>query len=141
LAFLKFGKVGAMDFVARREELLMGPTYTIPRMLKDAQVSLQDFDFYELHEAFAGQVLGTLKAWSDQAFCRQHLGVPDALGSIDRTKLNVKGGSIALGSPCAATGTRMVATLAKILHEARAKRGLLGICTAGGMGVSAILER
>jgi acetyl-CoA C-acetyltransferase len=141
LAFLKFGKVGAIDFVARREELLMGPTYTIPRMLEGAKLSLQDFDFYEIHEAFAGQVLCTLKAWSDPAFCRQHLGLPDMLGSIDRTKLNVKGGSIALGSPFAATGTRMVATLAKILHEARAKRGLLGICTAGGMGVSAILER
>jgi acetyl-CoA C-acetyltransferase len=141
LAFLKYGKVGAVDFVGRRDGLLMGPAYTIPRMLDDAELSLEDFDFLEIHEAFAGQVLCTLKAWADPAFCRDRLARADALGAVDRTKLNVKGGSIALGHPFAATGTRMVATLAKTLHESRAKRGLIGICTAGGMGVSAILER
>jgi acetyl-CoA C-acetyltransferase len=110
-------------------------------MLKDAGLTLQDFDFYEIHEAFAGQVLCTLKAWNDPAFCRDKLGLPGALGTIDRAKLNVKGGSLALGHPFAATGTRIVATLAKLLNEGQAKRGLISICTAGGMGVTAILER
>jgi len=119
----------------------MAPAYAVPRMLKDANLSLQDFDFYEIHEAFAGQVLCTLKAWADPDFCRDKLGLPRALGSIDRSKLNVKGGSLAIGHPFAATGARIVATLAKILDESKAKRGLISICTAGGMGVTAILER
>jgi hypothetical protein len=101
------------------------------------RLTLQDFDFYEIHEAFAGQVLCTLKAWTDPVFCRDKLGLPGALGSIDRAKLNVKGGSLAIGHPFAATGTRIVATLAKILDEKKAKRGLISICTAGGMGVTA----
>jgi len=120
---------------------LMAPAYAVPKMLKDAKLGLQDFDFYEIHEAFAGQVLCTLKAWNDAAFCREKLGLPGALGSIDRAKLNVKGGSIAIGHPYAATGTRLVASLAKILDEKKAKRGLISVCTAGGMGVTAILER
>ena len=119
----------------------MAPAYAVPRMLSDARLSLQDFDFYEIHEAFAGQVLCTLKAWNDPAFCKEKLGLPAALGTIDRAKLNVKGGSLALGHPFAATGTRIVATLAKLLDESKAKRGLISICTAGGMGVTAILER
>ena len=141
LGFLTYGKVAAVDYVTKKEGLLMAPAFAVPRMLKDAQLSLADFDFYEIHEAFAGQVLCTLKAWNDPGFCREKLGLPGVLGTIDRAKLNVKGGSLALGHPFAATGTRIVATLAKILDENQAKRGLISVCTAGGMGVTAILER
>jgi acetyl-CoA C-acetyltransferase len=141
LAFLSYGKVAAVDYITKKEGLLMAPAYAVPRMLKDAGLALQDFDFYEIHEAFAGQVLCTLKAWTDAAFCRDKLQLTGVLGDIDRSKLNVKGGSLAIGHPFAATGTRIVATLAKILDEAKAKRGLISICTAGGMGVTAILER
>jgi acetyl-CoA C-acetyltransferase len=141
LANLVYGKVAAVDFIGKKEGLLMGPAYAVPRMLSDAGLGLQDFDFYEIHEAFAGQVLCTLKAWDDPVFCREKLGLPEALGAIDRAKLNVKGGSLAIGHPFAATGARIVATLAKILYENKAKRGLISVCTAGGMGVTAILER
>jgi acetyl-CoA C-acetyltransferase len=141
LAFLTYGAVAAVDYIDKKEGLLMAPAYAVPRMLNDARLTLQDFDFYEIHEAFAGQVLCTLKAWTDPVFCRDKLRLPGALGVIDRAKLNVKGGSLAIGHPFAATGTRIVATLAKILDDARAKRGLISICTAGGMGVTAILER
>ncbi|HMK84825.1 MAG TPA: acetyl-CoA C-acetyltransferase [Steroidobacteraceae bacterium] len=141
LAYLAYGKVAAVDYVEKKEGLLMAPAYAVPRMLNDAHLTLQDFDFYEIHEAFAGQVLCTLKAWSDPAFCREKLHAPGPLGTIDRAKLNVKGGSLAIGHPFAATGTRILATLAKILDEAKAKRGLISICTAGGMGVTAIVER
>jgi acetyl-CoA C-acetyltransferase len=141
LAFLTYGKVAAVDFAVKKEGLLMGPAYAVPRMLADAGITLQDFDFYEIHEAFAGQVLCTLKAWNDADFCRDKLGLSTLVGSIDRTKLNVQGGSIAIGHPFAATGTRIVAALAKMLDEAKAKRGLISVCTAGGMGVTAILER
>ena len=140
-AFLRYGKVTAVDYFAKKEGLLMAPAYAVPRMLAEAQLRLQDFDFYEIHEAFAGQVLCTLAAWSDATFCRDKLGVAEPLGTIDRSRLNVKGGSIAVGHPFAATGARIVATLAKTLDEAKAKRGLISICTAGGMGVTAILER
>jgi acetyl-CoA C-acetyltransferase len=141
LAYLSYGRVAAVDYIDKKEGLLMAPAYAVPRMLNDAHLSLQDFDFYEIHEAFAGQVLCTLKAWTDPVFCRDKLRLPGALGTIDRSKLNVKGGSLAIGHPFAATGTRIVATLAKILDEHQAKRGLISICTAGGMGVTAILER
>jgi acetyl-CoA C-acetyltransferase len=141
LAYLTYGKVAAVDFIDKKDGLLMAPAYAVPQMLKDAKLSLQDFDYYEIHEAFAGQVLCTLKAWSDNAFCREKLGLPNALGSIDRAKLNVKGGSIAIGHPFAATGARVVASLAKILDEKKGKRGLISVCTAGGMGVTAIIER
>jgi acetyl-CoA C-acetyltransferase len=141
LAFLTYGKVAAVDYIEKKEGLLMAPAYAVPRMLNDAHLTLQDFDFYEIHEAFAGQVLCTLKAWSDPKFCRDKLGAAAALGTIDRSKLNVKGGSLAIGHPFAATGTRIIATLAKILDENKARRGLISICTAGGMGVTAILER
>jgi acetyl-CoA C-acetyltransferase len=141
LAFLTYGKVAAVDFVEKKEGLLMAPAYAVPRMLADANLGLQDFDFYEIHEAFAGQVLCTLKAWTDLEYCREKLHLPDVLGSIDRGKLNVKGGSVAIGHPFAATGTRLVPTLAKILDEKQAKRGLISVCTAGGMGVTAIVER
>ena len=141
LAYLSYGKVAAVDYIEKKEGLLMAPAYAVPRMLNDAKLKLQDFDFYEIHEAFAGQVLCTLKAWTDPAYCREKLGLPGALGAIDRAKLNIKGGSLAIGHPFAATGARIVATLAKILDESKAKRGLISVCTAGGMGVTAILER
>jgi acetyl-CoA C-acetyltransferase len=120
----------------------MAPTYAVAAMLRDAALTLQDFDYYEIHEAFEAQVLCTLKAWESADYCRDTLGLSTALGSIDRAKLNVKGGSVAIGHPFAATGTRILATLAKLLAaDASAKRGLVSVCTAGGMGVSAILER
>jgi acetyl-CoA C-acetyltransferase len=120
----------------------MAPAHSVPAMLQDAGLTLQDFDYYEIHEAFAAQVLCTLRAWESAEYCRTQLGLPGALGSIDRARLNVKGGSIAIGHPFAATGTRIVATLAKLLaNDASARRGLISACTAGGMGVTAILER
>jgi acetyl-CoA C-acetyltransferase len=141
LAYLSYGKVAAVDFIDKKEGLLMAPAYAVPKMLSDADLRLQDFDFYELHEAFAGQVLCTLKAWTDPVFCREKLGLPGDLGAVDRAKINVKGGSLAIGHPFAASGARILATLAKILNENKAKRGLISVCTAGGMGVTAILER
>jgi acetyl-CoA C-acetyltransferase len=141
LAYLTYGKVAAVDFFDKSEGLLMAPAFAVPAMLADAGIRLQDFDFYEIHEAFAAQVLCTLKAWNDPAFCREKLGLKSALGCIDRSRLNVRGGSLALGHPFGATGARIVATLAKILEAEKGKRGLISICTAGGMGVTAILER
>ena len=120
----------------------MAPAYAVPAMLKDAGLALQDFDFYEIHEAFEAQVLCTLAAWESADYCRERLGLDRALGAIDRAKLNVKGGSVAIGHPFAATGTRIVAGLAKLLAQSPGtKRGLISVCTAGGMGVTAILER
>ena len=121
----------------------MAPAYAVPAMLRDAGgLALQDFDYYEIHEAFAAQVLCTLKAWESPEYCRETLGLPGPLGGIERSKLNVNGGSVAIGHPFAATGTRILATLAKLLAgDARAKRGLISVCAAGGMGVTAILER
>jgi acetyl-CoA C-acetyltransferase len=139
-AYLSYGKVAAVDFV-NKEGLLMAPAYAVPRMLADARLTLQDFDYYEIHEAFAAQVLCTLKAWESAEFCRERLGLAEPLGSIDRSRLNVMGGSVAIGHPFAATGTRIVASLAKILEQKNARRGLISVCTAGGMGVTAILER
>jgi acetyl-CoA C-acetyltransferase len=139
-AWLTFGKVAAVNFMGD-EGLLMAPAYAVPRMLADARLRLQDFDFYEIHEAFAAQVLCTLKAWESPAFCRDRLGLDAPLGPIDRSRLNVKGGSLAVGHPFAATGARVIATLAKLLAQKGSGRGLISICTAGGMGVTAILER
>jgi acetyl-CoA C-acetyltransferase len=142
LAWLTYGKTWAVDYVTGKEGLLMAPAHAVPAMLKDAGLSLQDFDYYEIHEAFAAQALCTLKAWESADYCRKVLGLPGPLGSIDRAKLNVKGGSVAIGHPFAATGTRIVAGLAKLLaNDSKAKRGLISVCTAGGMGVTAILER
>jgi len=142
LAYLRYGKVWAVDYASGKEGLLMAPAYAVPAMLDDAKLTLQDFDYYEIHEAFAAQILCTLKAWESERYCREVLGRSRALGSIDRAKLNVKGGSIAVGHPFAATGARTVANLAKLLAGDRsAKRGLISVCTAGGMGVTAILER
>ena len=140
LAYLTYGKAAAVDFIAK-EGLLMAPAYAVPRMLADAGLTLQDFDFYEIHEAFAAQVLCTLKAWESEQFCRERLNLPAPLGSIDRGKLNVTGSSVAIGHPFGATGARIVATLAKLLATRGGKRGLISVCTAGGMGVTAILER
>jgi acetyl-CoA C-acetyltransferase len=134
----------AVDFVGTtgpREGLLMAPTYAVPRMLDRLGITLQDFDVYEIHEAFAAQVLCTLKAWESADYCRKRLGHEAPLGSIDRTKLNPKGSSLAVGHPFAATGTRIVATLAKQLAQRGSGRGLISVCTAGGMGVTAVLER
>jgi acetyl-CoA C-acetyltransferase len=144
LAYLVYGEVAAVDFAGLngpREGLLMAPTYAVPKMLDRAGLSLQDFDFYEIHEAFAAQVLCTLKAWESAEYCRTRLGRDAPLGSIDRSKLNVKGGSVALGHPFGATGGRIIGGLAKLLAEKGSGRGLISICTGGGMGVTAILER
>jgi acetyl-CoA C-acetyltransferase len=142
LAWLRYGKVGAVDFASGKEGLLMAPAYAVAAMLRDAGLALQDFDYYEIHEAFAAQVLCTLAAWESREFCTEALGLAAPLGAIDRARLNVKGGSVAIGHPFAATGARIVATLAKLLaKDPAAKRGLISVCTAGGMGVTAILER
>ena len=139
LAYLTYSRVAAVDFV-NREGLLMAPAYAVSEMLEDAALSLQDFDFFEIHEAFAAQPLATLKAWESEAFCAKRLGRSTPLGSVDRQKLNVKGGSVAIGHPFAATGTRILGSMAKLLHEKGSGRGLVSVCTAGGMGVTAILE-
>ena len=140
LAYLTHSNTAAVDFVGG-EGLLMGPTVAVANMLKAANLSLQDFDIYEIHEAFAAQVLCTLKAWETESYCRDRLGLQSAMGSIDPNKMNPKGSSLAVGHPFAATGARIVGTLAKILDERGSGRGLISICTAGGMGVSAIMER
>lgn len=132
-------QVAAVDFV-HGEGLLMAPTIAVSELLKRQNLSLQDFDFYEIHEAFAGQVLCNLRAWESADYCKRVLHRDKALGEIDQSKMNIKGGSIALGHPFAATGARIVASLAKMLHQKGSGRGLISICTAGGMGVAAILE-
>ena len=139
-AYLVDAQVAAVDFV-HGEGLLMAPAWAVAQLLKRNNLTLQDFDFYEIHEAFAAQVLCTLKAWEDEEFCKTKLGADKALGSIDRSKLNVVGSSLALGHPFAATGARIVATAAKLLKEKGSGRALISICTAGGMGVAAIVER
>ncbi len=139
LAYLTFAQVAAVNFVDD-EGLLMAPAYAVSDMLKQANLSLQDFDFYEIHEAFAAQVIATLKAWQSEEFCRNRLGRNVPMGPIDLSQLNVKGGSIAIGHPFAATGARIMASLAKLLNEQGQGRGLISVCTAGGMGVTAILE-
>ncbi len=139
-AWLVDAQVAAVDFV-HGEGLLMAPAWAVPQMLKRHGLSLQDFDFYEIHEAFAAQVLCTLRAWESESFCRDKLGLDAPLGSIDPAKLNVVGSSLAFGHPFAATGGRIIATLAKLLEERGSGRGLVSVCTAGGMGVTAILER
>lgn len=140
-AWLTHGRTAAVDFVDQDEGLLMAPTVAVAEMLGRAGLKLQDFDFYEIHEAFAAQVLCTLKAWESERYCTDRLGLDGPLGGIDRDKMNIRGGSIAIGHPFAATGARILATLAAILEQAGSGRGLISICTAGGMGVVAILER
>ncbi|MEQ7919838.1 acetyl-CoA C-acetyltransferase [Xanthomonas sp. WHRI 1810A] len=141
LAYLRDGETAAVDFVHGGEGLLMAPVHAVPRLLARNGLTLQDFDFYEIHEAFAAQVLCTLKAWEDAEYCKSSLGLAAPLGSIDRSKLNVKGSSLAAGHPFAATGGRIVANLAKLLSVAGQGRGLISICAAGGQGVTAIIER
>ncbi|MET7394551.1 acetyl-CoA C-acetyltransferase [Dactylosporangium sp. NPDC005572] len=141
LAWFETAETAAVDFVHGTDGLLMAPAYAVPRMLARAGLKLQDFDFYEIHEAFASQVLATLKAWEDPAFCKERLGLDEPLGAIDRSRLNVNGSSLAAGHPFAATGGRIVATLAKLLSERGSGRGLISICAAGGQGVTAILSR
>lgn len=141
LAYITFSEVAAVDFFNKKEGLLMAPAYAVPRMLERAGIKLQDFDFYEIHEAFAAQVLCTLKAWEDGKYCKERLGLDQPLGSIDRSKLNINGSSLAAGHPFAATGGRIVASLAKMLAQKGSGRGLISICAAGGQGVVAILER
>ena len=141
LAYITFSEVAAVDFFDKKEGLLMAPAYAVPRMLARAGLTLQDFDYYEIHEAFAAQVLCTLNAWQDKVFCKQQLGLSKPLGKIDMKKLNVNGSSLAAGHPFAATGGRIVATLAKMLAQKGSGRGLISICAAGGQGVVAIIER
>ena len=141
LAYLRDGEAASVDFVNGAEGLLMAPVYAVPRLLARNGLTLQDFDYYEIHEAFAAQVLCTLKAWEDADYCKTRLGLDAPLGSIDRSRLNVKGSSLAAGHPFAATGGRIVANLAKLLDAAGKGRGLISICAAGGQGVTAIIER
>lgn len=146
-AYLIDAQTAAVDYVHEREGLLMAPTYAVPRLLAHNGLTLADFDYYEIHEAFASQVLCTLRAWEDPVYCRDRLGLHEPLGAIDRDRLNVRGGSLAAGHPFGATGTKIVAVLAKLLHERKGSpptrspaRGLISICAAGGLGVIAIME-
>ena len=145
-AYLTDSETAAVDFVHGRgrltpDGLLMAPTYAVPRLLRRNGLTLQDFDFYEIHEAFASQVLATLAAWESPEYCSQRLGLDKPLGAIDRSKLNVKGSSLAAGHPFAATGGRLIATAAKLLENKGSGRALVSICAAGGQGVTAIIER
>ena len=139
-SYLVDAETAAVDHVHAREGLLMAPTYAVPRLLARNGLTIQDFDFYEIHEAFASQVLCTMRAWEDPVYCKERLGLDAPLGSIDRAKLNVHGGSLAAGHPFGATGTKIVAVLSKLLSEKPGSRGLISICAAGGLGVTAILE-
>ncbi len=145
LAYLTDYETSSVDFVGAdsdyKEGLLMAPAYAVPKMLKRNNLSLQEFDFYEIHEAFAAQVLATLKAWNNKSFCQDRLGLEELLGEIDMSKLNVNGSSLATGHPFAATGGRIVGNLAKMLDQKGSGRGLISICAAGGQGVVAMLER
>ncbi len=144
LAYIVHQETAAVDFIGKSgttEGLLMAPAYAVPRMLERAGLTLQDFDFYEIHEAFASQVLSTLAAWEDETFCEERLGLDAPLGSIDRNKLNVNGSSLAAGHPFAATGGRILATAAKLLDQKGSGRALISICAAGGQGVTCILEK
>jgi acetyl-CoA C-acetyltransferase len=141
LAHVVDSEAAAVDYVHGDDGLLMAPAYAVPRLLDRNGLTLQDFDYYEIHEAFASQVLATLKAWEDPEFCREKLGRSQTLGSIERSKLNINGSSLAAGHPFAATGARIVATLAKLLAEKGSGRGLISVCAAGGNGLVAILER
>lgn len=140
LAYFKDYETAAVDYVSGRDGLLMAPVYAMPRMLARNGLTLQDFDFYEIHEAFASQVLATLQAWEDPIFCKERMGLDTPLGAIDRSKLNVNGSSLAAGHPFAATGARIIANLAKMISEKGSGRGIISICAAGGQGITAIIE-
>jgi len=139
-AYLTHCEIAAIDYI-NDEGLLMAPAYAVSSMLKKANLNLQDFDFYEIHEAFAAQTLATLRAWESEEFCHSKLVRKTAMGKIDPIKLNIKGGSLAIGHPFAATGARIIATMAKLLDDKGSGRGLISICTAGGMGITAIMEK
>lgn len=139
-AYLRYGKVAAVDFI-KREGLLMAPAYAVSNMLKDAGLAFHDFDLFEIHEAFAAQTLATMKAWESPEYCREQLNRSQPLGPIDRSKLNIRGGSLAMGHPFAATGARILASLSKMLDQRGSGRGLISVCTAGGMGIAAIVEK
>jgi acetyl-CoA C-acetyltransferase len=139
IAYITFVNVAAVNFIGV-DGLLMAPVFAVSDMLKKANLRLQDFDYYEIHEAFAAQTIATLKAWQSEQFCRARLGRNEPMGPIELAKLNVKGGSVAIGHPFAATGARVIATMAKLLNEKGSGRGLVSVCTAGGMGVTAIME-
>jgi acetyl-CoA C-acetyltransferase len=141
LAHIVDAETGAVDFVHGEDDLLGAPLYAVPRLLERNGLALQDFDFYEIHEAFASQVVMTMKAWQDPDFCAERLGRDEPLGAMDPERINVNGSSLAAGHPFGATGGRIVATLAKLLHERGSGRGLISICAAGGQGVCAILEK
>lgn len=141
LAYLRTGETAAVNFVDGTEGLLMAPAYAVPRMLQREGLSFADFDLFEIHEAFAAQVLCTLKAWEDPEYCRERLGLDAPLGTIERSKMNVNGGSLGCGHPFAATGGRQLAALAKAIHERGGGRGLISICAAGGLGITAIVEK
>jgi acetyl-CoA C-acetyltransferase len=139
-AYITHAQTAAVDYVHKRDGLLMAPAYAMPKMLARADMKLQNFDFYEIHEAFAAQVLCTLRAWEDPVFCRERLGLSEPLGAIDRDRLNVHGGSLGAGHPFGATGGRIVATLAKALSDKGFGRGVISICAAGGLGLTAIMQ-
>ncbi|WP_431782642.1 acetyl-CoA C-acetyltransferase [Streptomyces chumphonensis] len=155
LAYFGPARTAAVDFVDGPDGLLMAPAFAVPRVLRAAGCSLADLDLVEIHEAFASQVLATLAAWEDPRFCAERLGLDAPLGGVDRERLNAAGSSLAVGHPFAATGGRIVATLAKLLHERATApadagprsagggtvRGLISVCAAGGLGVTAVLER
>lgn len=133
-------ELAAVDFVDGAEGLLMAPAYAAARMLARNGLTFEDFEYFEIHEAFASTVLAQMRAWEDSAFCRDKLGLDRPLGRIDRTKLNVNGSSLAAGHPFAATGGRIVASLAKMLHGKPGKLGFISVCAAGGQGITAIVE-
>jgi len=139
LAYISYSELGAIEYVQNKQNLLLAPVYAAPRMLKKAGLTLQDFDFYEIHEAFAAQVLAILKIWESPELSAE-FGV-EAIGAIDPSKLNVNGSSLATGHPFAATGGRVLATMAKLLHEKGSGRGFISVCAAGGQGMTVILEK
>lgn len=140
LAYVTFSEVAGIEYVENQQNLLLAPVFAADRMLKKAGMNLEDFDYYEIHEAFAAQVLATLKIWENDDLAKK-FGLEKALGKVDRNKLNVKGGSLAVAHPFAATGGRIIGTLAKILHEAGSGKGFISICAARGQGVTMILEK
>lgn len=141
LAYFSLSETTSLEFVNNKQDLLLAPVYAVPKLLKRAGLKLQDFDFYEIHEAFGAIVGADLKLWEDEQFCKEKLGLPGALGSIDKSKLNVKGSSIATGHPFAATGGRIIGTLAKLINQKGSGRGLICLCAAGGQGIAIIIEK
>jgi acetyl-CoA C-acetyltransferase len=141
LAYLTFAEMVAVEFVQNKQDLLLAPVIAVSNLLKKTGLKLQDFDFYEIHEAFGTIVAADLKLWADEKYCKEKLGLSAALGTIDMNKLNVKGGGIAAGHPFAATGGRMIGTLAKIINEKGSGRGLIALCAAGGQGIAMIIEK